>query len=323
MTPHAPKVDILSFSDPFCSWCWAMEPVLYRAREVYRDQVRIQPVMGGLVEDMAAFTDPLNGISSTADVAPHWEEVGRRTGQPIDGSFMRENQDAHWGTWPACIAVKAAALQGDTLGESFLRRLRRAAQAEGRNASDPKVYEAVAQDTSGLDLAAFTQAIADGTAQHAFMADRQLGAQVGIRSFPTFLFMSADPEDTSRPILLAGARDFATFQDVLSRVAPDLTLHAPRRLPELLAEYGALTTRELAEMLGKPVSELRAELEGQGGIRRIALRTGELWELASAQGPVAGGLFKDPVAWDAGGMACDMETGVCGPLGGAPSQGRA
>ncbi|HEY9854590.1 MAG TPA: DsbA family protein [Stenomitos sp.] len=323
MTAHAPKVEILYFSDPFCSWCWAMEPVLYRAREVYRYQLRIQPVMGGLVEDMAAFADPLNGISSTADVAPHWEEVGRRTGQPIDGSFMRENQDSHWGTWPACIAVKAAALQGDSLGESFLRRVRRAAQAEGRNASDPGVYEAVAEDTPGLDLAAFREAIADGTAQRAFMEDRQLGAQVGIRSFPTFLVMSADPASTSRPILMAGARDFATFQDVLSRVAPDLVLHVPRRLPELLAEYGALTTRELAEILGTSASELRAELEGHEGIRRISLRTGELWELAQAQGPAAGSLFKDLVAWDARGMACDMETGMCGPLGGEPTQGRA
>lgn len=319
MTAHASKVDILYFSDPFCSWCWAMEPVLYRAREVYRDQLRLQPVMGGLVEDMADFTDPMNGISSTADVAPHWEEVGRRTGQPIDGTFMRENQDAHWGTWPACIAVKAAAMQGDSLGESFLRRLRRAAQAEGRNASDPEVYEAVARDTPGLVLETFELAIADGTAERAFLADRQLGARIGIRSFPTFLVQHADPASTSRPILLAGARDFATLQDVLDRVAPDLVRHVPRHLPELLADYGALTTRELAEILGRPASELRSELAGREGIRRLALRTGELWELAATQGPDAGGSLTELVAWDAGGMACDMETGLCAPVGGAPA----
>lgn len=316
MTPHTPRVDILYFSDPFCSWCWAMEPVLYRAREVYRDQLRIRPVMGGLVEDMANFTDPMNGITSTADVAPHWEEVGLHTGQPIDGSFMRANQDPHWGTWAACIAVKAAALQGDAVGDSLLRRLRRAAQAEGRNASDPEVYEAVAEETPGLAMATFKRAIADGTAERAFHEDRQIGAQAGIRSFPTFLVMSTDPESKARPILMAGARDFATLQDVLGRVATDLVVHAPRSLPELLAEYGALTTRELAEVLGKPVSELHAELTGQGGIRRISVRTGEFWDLAQPNGQVAaGGYLRDLVSWEAGGMACDIDSGLCGPVG--------
>jgi predicted DsbA family dithiol-disulfide isomerase len=315
MTAQTPKVEVLYFSDPFCSWCWAMEPVLYRAKEVYRDQFRIRPVMGGLVEDMANFLDPMNGISSTADVAPHWEEVGHRTGQPIDGTFMRENQDPHWSTWPACIAVKAATLQGDALGEAYLRRLRRAAQAEGRNASDPAVYTAVAEATPGLDLEPFKQAIADGRAAQAFHEDRQIGAQVGVRSFPTLLVMSGDPESQARPILMGGARDFATFDRVLKQVAPDLVAHAPRSLPELLAAHGAMTPRELSETLGKPVSELQAEQDA--GIRRVPLRTGEIWELGGAN--VAGRTLLSPiVSWEGegldGGMACDMETGICGPV---------
>lgn len=315
MSPQAPKVELLAFSDPFCSWCWAMEPVLYRVKETYRDQVVIRPVMGGLVEDMANFLDPLNGISSTADVAPHWEEVGLRTGQPIDGTFMRENQDPHWSTWPACIAVKAAALQGDALGEAYLRLVRRAAQAEGRNPSDPAVYEPLAESLAGLDVAAFRQAISDGSAARAFHEDRQVGAQVGVRSFPTFLAMPADPASSARPVLMGGARDFATFQRLLEQVAPDLEVHAPRSLTELLAENGPMTTRELSETLGQPADALRAELEAQAGIRRLAVRTGELWALGTAdEAAPAAPLRGEIVAWDGeGGMACDMKTGVCGP----------
>lgn len=321
MTANAPKVEIFSFTDPFCSWCWAMEPVILRAREIYRDQLRIQPVMGGLVEDMAKFADPLNGITSTASVAPHWEEVGMRTGQPIDGTFMRENQDPHWSTWPACIAAKAAALQDETVGESFLRRLRRAAQAEGRNASAAAVYEAVAEATPGLDLARFKEAIADGSAARAFQEDRQIGAQVGVHSFPTLLVANPDPAKGIRPILMGGARDFATFQQVLTRVAPELVAHAPRALPELLADYGALTTRELSELLGKPASELRAELDAHPEIRRVPVRTGEFWELGKAEAPaVSKALLTDLVAWEGEGMVCDMTTGVCGPA--APSTPR-
>ncbi len=316
MSATAPKVEILYFTDPFCSWCWAMEPVILKVQEVYRDQVHVRPVMGGLVEDMARFTDAANGISSTADVAPHWEEVAHRTGQPIDGSFMRGNTDPHWGTWPACVSVKAAGLQGEALGEGFLRRLRRAAQAEGRNASAREVYEAIAEATPGLDLDRFKQAIADGSAQRAFQEDRAIGAQVGVRAFPTFLVMNADRESKSRPIMMGGARDFATFDRVLKQVAPDLTAQAPRPLQDLLESYGALTTRELAELTGTPVSELSATLESQAGIRRLPVRGGEFWERgASDQQTVGKALLSEIVAWEDGGMAGDLESGICGPVG--------
>lgn len=310
----APKVEILSFSDPFCSWCWAMEPVLYRLKEKYRDQLRLRPVMGGLVPDMSQFLDARNGISSTADVAPHWEQVAEHTGQPIDGSFMRSNTDPHWGSWPACIAVKAASLQGDALGETYLRRMRRAVQAEGRNGSDPVVYEAIAEEIPGLDLARFRKSLADGSAERAFQADLAVCGQVGVRSFPTFLFVRSDSPE-SRPILLGGARDLGTFEEVLRRLAPELVAHEARPLPELLADYGPLTTRELAEILDQPMEALQATLSGAEGIRRVPLRKGELWELGTAEGPVD---VKTPlmpiVAWDEGGMACDMETGICGPV---------
>ena len=319
MTANAPKVEILYFTDPFCSWCWAMEPVILKVQEVYRDQVRIRPIMGGLVEDMATFTDAANGISSTADVAPHWEEVAHRTGQPIDGSFMRANTDPHWGTWPACISVKAATLQGEALGDAFLRRLRRSAQAEGRNASSAEVYEAIAKSTPGLDLEAFKRAIADGSAARAFQEDRAIGAQVGVRAFPTFLVMNADPASKARPILMGGARDFATFDRVLEQVAPDLAARTPRPLTDLLEAYGALTTRELSELTGTPLSAMSAELESHSGLRRLPVHGGELWELGTSESPVIGkAVLSEIVSWEAGGMTCDLETGICGPVTAAP-----
>jgi protein-disulfide isomerase-like protein with CxxC motif len=69
------EVEILCFTDPFCSWCWATEPSLLTLRERYRDQLDIRWVMGGLVKDMSAFFDSSNGIGTTAEVAPHWRMV--------------------------------------------------------------------------------------------------------------------------------------------------------------------------------------------------------------------------------------------------------
>ena len=42
-------IKITYFTDPYCSWCWATEPVLMRLQETYRDQVKVRYVLGGLV----------------------------------------------------------------------------------------------------------------------------------------------------------------------------------------------------------------------------------------------------------------------------------
>ncbi|HEY9898111.1 MAG TPA: DsbA family protein [Pantanalinema sp.] len=312
MAATSPRVEILYFTDPFCSWCWALEPVLYRIKETYRDQVRVRTVMGGLVEDIANFLDAANGISGTADVAPHWEHVAQVTGQPIDGRFMRENTDPHWGTWPACTAASTAALQGPAQGEAYLRRLRRAAQAEGRNASDPAVYMAVAAEAEGLDLARFEADLASGEGARAFQEDRILGARYGVRSFPTLIIHSLAPNEADRPLLVNGARDFDTLRQVLLRVDPSLEAQPIRSVPELLAAYGPLTTRELAELHGEATPATLEALRADGVVRSIPVKGGEFWELGAA-GPQAKPARIQVVEVAAGeGLSCDLETGICG-----------
>lgn len=55
-------LEIVSFTDPYCTWCWGSEPILRKIEEVYRKQVSISFVMGGLVEDIRNFSDPGAGI---------------------------------------------------------------------------------------------------------------------------------------------------------------------------------------------------------------------------------------------------------------------
>ena len=134
-----PAIEITYFTDPYCSWCWATEPMLYRLRETYREQIMMRYVMGGLVRDMSDFYDSLNDIHATAQVAPHWRMVSERSGQPIDERLMDDISDPHFSTWPACIPVKAAQLQGEAVGESYLRRWRRPALPDRQCVSAPDV----------------------------------------------------------------------------------------------------------------------------------------------------------------------------------------
>ncbi|WP_194165829.1 DsbA family protein [Shewanella sp. YLB-07] len=57
-----PVVEIICFTDPYCTWCWGSEPILRKIQEVYAGQVKISYIMGGLVEDIGNFSDPANGI---------------------------------------------------------------------------------------------------------------------------------------------------------------------------------------------------------------------------------------------------------------------
>jgi putative protein-disulfide isomerase len=277
------KVEITYFTDPYCSWCWATEPVLYRLRETYRDQVHIRYVMGGLVRDMAEFYDSLNDIRTTAEVAPHWRMVSERSGQPIDERLMQDITDPHFSTWPACRAVKAAFLQGEDVGERYLRRMRRAALTERRIISLPEVYVALAQEVPGLDLPRMQADLASGAAEAAFQEDLAECRRYGVTGFPTFLFRRESPVSlpgADRPVLVVGHRSFATFRQVLHQLAPDLEEHPARDVATVLSEYGPLTTRELAELYRQPLEAMRQHLlalAAEGRVQRQPVRGGEFW----------------------------------------------
>ncbi|MCE5190800.1 MAG: hypothetical protein LLG08_03445 [Actinomycetia bacterium] len=43
-------IEIIEYTDSYCTWCWGSEPVLRHLREAYGDQLTVRFVMGGLVE---------------------------------------------------------------------------------------------------------------------------------------------------------------------------------------------------------------------------------------------------------------------------------
>ena len=270
-----PKIELISFTDPYCSWCWATEPILYRLRETYREQLSFRYVMGGLVEDMAEFFDGRNNIGLTAEVMPHWRMVSERSGQPIDERLMGDITDPHWSTWPACTAVKAAHLQSKEIGEAYLRRLRRAALAERKMISAPDMQITLAQEVAGLDVNHFQTAMAGGSAKQAFAADRDECAQYGVTGFPTILIRAGD-----QGVIANGYRSFEAYDRVVQQLAGSLEKYLPRPIKTLLSEYGPLTTREISEISSQPVTDVQAEMEtmtANGAVERLPVHGGEFW----------------------------------------------
>lgn len=276
------QLEIVYFTDPFCSWCWALEPSLLRLQETYGDGLRLRYAMGGLVRDMSDFLDAANGIRSTADVVPHWREVAERTGQPIDERVMQDIQDPHFSSWPACIAVKAAELQGTDLAAHYLRRMRRAVMTERRQIQQRAVQLELASEVPGLDAERLGRDLETEEPRRRFEADLALAREFGVSGFPTLVFLPVGGAAAQGGILVNGFRPLETYHRVIAQLAPDLASMAPRALDDLLAAHGPLTTRELAAILGQPSEKLAGDLEaraGSGQLVRMPARGGELWSL--------------------------------------------
>lgn len=117
----APKINVLAFTDPYCSWCWATEPMILSMMEKYHDQIHFEYVFGGLIKDMTEFYDASNDIGTFAAVVPHWKMVSERSGQPIDENLWVDLEAyPHFSTWPANIAAKAAFFAKSGSGRALL-----------------------------------------------------------------------------------------------------------------------------------------------------------------------------------------------------------
>jgi protein-disulfide isomerase-like protein with CxxC motif len=106
---------------------------------------------------------------------------------------MLDITDPHWSTWPACVAVKAAELQGRAIGDRFLRRLRRAALTERAQAQRTDVQLRLAAEVTSLDVSRFEADLKGPAAAEAFRRDRAEGAAYGASGFLTMLFRLAPP----------------------------------------------------------------------------------------------------------------------------------
>jgi putative protein-disulfide isomerase len=279
------KLEVLVFTDPYCSWCWATEPMILTMMEKYRDQLHFRYVFGGLIRDFDDFYDAQNDIRDAAATKPHWKMVSERTGQPIDENLWEDIAPIrHFSTWPANIAAKAAFLQSEDVGFRYLRRLRRAALTERRIISDPEIYEALAKETDGLDFDRFHKDIENGEAEKAFMDDQKTCAQWRTYGFPTMLFYKAgaDLDHLSREnaVYVGGHRTMETYDQVIKALCPSIEEYPVRSEEELVKVYGPMTERELGQVHDRSKEEeleVLVGLEKNGAVSRTARTRGNMW----------------------------------------------
>ncbi len=282
----ADRVDILWYTDPHNVWCWGCEPAIRRLEVIYPEAVRIEVRMGGLFEDFEPVREQwarMSGGRWKDSVRAFFEAVAAQHRMPMDALRMAESVEDFDSTWPACIAVKAAGLQGAEAGRTYLRRLREAWIVEGRGIHRTSVQTEVARET-GLDVDAFTRALDDGSAERAFDADLEMARSLDVTGFPTF-----EVRGGATTIRVDGWQPWEAFDDLVRRLLPDVppvrVEASEATVADLLDRYGRCATREIAAILGVTDDDaeiLLENLEGSGRVTRREVGTGLMWEPARA-----------------------------------------
>jgi putative protein-disulfide isomerase len=290
------SVTVRYFTDPACSWSWSTEPTVRKLMVEFGEGLTWTFVMGGLARDYTTgHDDPEAGIGGRFGVYPglvnHWMDVAAEGGMPLDPRLWNEGPITS--TYPACMAVKAAAEQADDAGYSYLRRLREGLLCFRRKLD---TTEALVDEARGaklnverfridLDSHAIVEAFGEDLDETRTIPDdaRAAGATktVGGKervAFPSAVFVG---EDGSR----RGVYGFKPYEEyaAAAEVAGATRSEEPPSIQEALRRFGRMATREIEVVCGLPEPRANAELwrmATEWQVKPTRVLTGYLWEPA-------------------------------------------
>ncbi len=205
------KIDLYYVTDPICSHCWALEPVLRRFEQQYSNYVKVHTVMGGLLEKWDGFGDTANGIAKPSDVAGHWREVGEQSRMPIDGTLWYDNP-VH-SSYPPSLVFKVIQKQDPTLANVFLRRIREALFAFNQNIANASVLINIVNQLN-LNGEAIVKKAEQSSGQQLLNEDFELAANLGVRGFPTVILVNEE----NKGVKVVGARPLQTYVAALKQL---------------------------------------------------------------------------------------------------------
>jgi len=235
-------VDLYYVTDPICSHCWALEPVLRKFVDQYGQYFNMHTLMGGLLENWDGFADVSNGISSPGDVAGHWREVGDHSRMPIDGTLWHDNpvESSFIPSRVYKVIQKTSQVHADT----FLRRAREELFAFNQNiAKDEMLIDLV--NRVGLNGEEILKQSKLPEANTSLQEDFKLVRELGVSGFPTIVMINEE----KKGVRIVGARTFEDYTSALEKLIPTKTLTPEKlsNLEQLMIKEKTLFSREIEE----------------------------------------------------------------------------
>ena len=262
---------ILYFTDPICSTCWVIQPILRKLKLDYDKYIEIEYHMGGLLPSWENYNK--GNIKNPSDAAKHWEEVSDSQKTPLDGDIWIE--DPLNSSYPPSIAFKAAQLQNNDKAIFFLRRIKEMVFIEKKNITRWNYIEEAAL-TSGLDSALLLKDIR-GNAKRLFEDDLKLAKSYDVTSFPTLLFSNGiNPQ-----IKLKGLHPYEKLEEIIHQLLPDIKKSKNNIEPKnLFTLFNSMSEQEFAFLNNFSVEtgkEILHQLHQEEKIDKYESKNGIIW----------------------------------------------
>ena len=253
------NIQIYYFTDPVCSHCYVMEPVLSKLLLKYGHRIDYTVIMGGMLEKWDDFGDAANNIQQAGDVYAHWREVSLQTHMPIKASVWLRDPIAS--SYPASKVFNMAEEMYPEHKQRFLRRIREAAFVFDENIARPEVLAAIA-DEMGFDSAELLRRAESDEGSQLLKQDLHTTGAMGVRAFPTLMIGRADDYE-----VIVGSVEFERLQEIVLRYLPDITARPVPPLMELLQEHRRLYYRELEILYDLAPNQVEAFIKDQSDER--------------------------------------------------------
>ena len=265
-------IQVQYFTDPICSTCWIIQPLLRKLILEYGDYINITYLMGGLLPSWDEYTK--GKISKPADAAKHWEEVCAFHEMPLDGDVWIE--DPLNSSYPPSIAFKAAQMQDNNLALLFLRRIKEMVFVEKKNIIKWEFLEKAALEV-GLDSARLLRDF-DGRAKDLFKDDLQKCNELGVTSFPTLIFS----DKANKHYTLKGYQNYEIYETIILRLIPNAKKKTIDTDPKnLFNHFPTMSDKEfalLSNMSKDDASHLMENLYNQGYLIKHESKNGIMWK---------------------------------------------
>ncbi len=227
----------------------------------FADSLSWTYVMGGLAREL----DP----AAQRRLSDEWLDVADESGMPLDPRLWREGPIAS--TYPACMAVKAAAEQSSDGGYAYLRALREGLFCFRRKLDTTEALVEEARRVK-LDVERFRIDLGSHATVEAFGADLELTRE-GEHTLPTLEFDGH---------AVRGGRPYEDYRAAAE--AAGASANGERLgVQEAVSRFGRVATREVEEVCGyaAPVAGAQLwQLAAEWKLRPVRVLTGHLWEAA-------------------------------------------
>jgi putative protein-disulfide isomerase len=212
------QIEITFYTDPICCWSWALEKSLSRLREEY-DGVKVRYVLYAMITDWDNFHDPVNSVSTPAQMGPVWMHASAISGVPMNDKIWY--LDPPTSSVPAALAVKCAGLQSKEAGDLYFKGVREALMVGGKNISKTNVLYDIADTIEAgnptvFSADVFRRQMKGPSPLAALKRDMDEATVNKVGRFPTLIIKSGE----NQAVLVTGYRPYDVLLEAIRAATP-------------------------------------------------------------------------------------------------------